>query len=142
MENKKNTQNKGGFIDQILLWIVIFISFITFFFMAIDYGNLARIKGNLDLMGDYGARMLALGKTTDEVAEGLNSMKSPYFGTINGGDIVCTTEDSENYQVIFQLTGGYMGTKILEPRETIVAKRAVFNERGSFLLDCSLTLTY
>ena len=94
------------------------------------------------LRGNLGDKILSLGKPKDEFGKGLNSMKSPYFGTINGGDIVCTTEDSENYQVIFQLTGGYMGTKILEPRETIVAKRAVFNERGSFLLDCSLTLTY
>ncbi len=128
-------------IEQIILWIVLFVSFITFFFMVIDYGNIMRIKGNVDLMAEYGARMVGLGKTSQEIAQSLNNIKSDYFATITEDDIECTTTASGNYQAIFTARGLYTDTKILEQRGDIASKKVVFNERSSDEIDCSLTLT-
>ncbi len=141
MENKQNIIMVPAIIEQIILWIVIFIGFVTFLFMVIDYGNVMRIKGNVDLMAEYGARMLSLGKTTDEVASGLNAIKIVYFAPISGGDITCTTTATGNYQMIFTVTGLYTDAKILNQQDAISSKKVVFNERNSDEIDCSLTLT-
>lgn len=144
MENKNNQENKRmvpAVIEQIILWIVLFISFVSFLFMVIDYGNIMRVKGNIDLMAEYGARMFALGKTTDEVAASLNNIKINYFAPIDGDTIECTQTENGNYQILFTVSGGYDEVKVLEKKDDIISKKVVFNERNSNEIDCSLTLT-
>ena len=82
---------KKAVVDQILLWTVIFVSFVTMLFVVIDYSMIMRMKGNVDIMSQYSARMIAIGKTDAEIATQLNSMKLSYFSNIVASDISCTT---------------------------------------------------
>jgi Flp pilus assembly protein TadG len=141
MKNKTDVIMIPAVIEMVILWMVLFVSFVIFLFMVIDYGSIMRVKGNVDLLAEYGARMLSLGKTPDEVASGLNNIKNVYFASIGDGDIICSSTATGNYQVIFTVTGLYTDTKILTQRDAIVSKRVVFNERSSDETNCVLTLT-
>ena len=140
METKKVKKMVPAVIDQLMMWIVIFVSFVTILFFVIDYSMIMRIKGNIDLMSQYAARMISLGNTEDEVASSLNNIKINYFADISGGDIVCNTSATGTYQVIFNLTGLYVDTNILDQQNNILSKKVVFNEINSDEIECSLTL--
>lgn len=134
----------SAYIEQVLMWLVIFVGFVTFLFFVIDYSNVMRIKGNMDLMTEYAANMVALGKTDDEIVERINDMKSGYFADAVVGSGLCTTDSTpssaEEYQIIFTITGSYLDTKVLNPVNSIVTRRVVFNDISSDKIDCSLTI--
>ncbi len=142
MEQKVKTKMVPAIIEQIMMWMIIFVSFVTLLFLVIDYSLVMRIKGNMDLLSEYGARMVSLGnKTDDEIATRLNTMKNDYFADISGNNIACTTdENAGTYQVIFNLNGSYVDTNILEPQNNMTSKRVVFNESSSGEIVCNLTL--
>ena len=137
---KIKTNMKKAVVDQILLWTVIFVSFVTILFLVIDYSMIMRVKGNADLMSQYSARMIAIGKTNDEIATQLNSMKLDYFATVAGTDISCTSSALGSYKVIFTVNGLYTDTHILNNRSTISSRSAVFNELSTDEIECTLTL--
>ncbi|MEA3553646.1 MAG: hypothetical protein U9R39_04470 [Campylobacterota bacterium] len=140
MEQNKINRMVKAYIDQILMWLIIFIGFVTFLFLVIDYSSVMRIKGNLDLMSEYGARMVALDESTTDIADKLNNMKSPYFASIDAIDITCATTTSGTYQVIFNIYTSYDDTKVLDPVTNMQSRRVVFNDRGSDEIECDLTL--
>lgn len=155
MEQKQIANNMvSAYIEQILMWLVIFVGFVTFLFLVIDYSNVMRIKGNLDLMTEYGARMVSLGRTEEQIADKLNTMKSVYFRNIVTGDVVCelpTLSDPATYQATFYVNGMYTSTKVLDPVNSIPVKRVVFNDSHSnetlngtddkgYERECTLTL--
>lgn len=139
----KNTKTRmiPAVIDQVLMWIVVFMGFVTIFFLVVDYSSIVRIKGNIDLMSEYAAKMIALGKDTEDISTRLNNMKSGYFAEISGANITCNITTTGSYQVIFNLTGSYIDTRIMDAQNSIVSKRVVFNEMNSDEIECSLTLT-
>jgi len=140
MEQNKINNMLKAYIDQILMWLIIFIGFVTFLFLVIDYSNVMRIKGNIDLMSEYSARMVALDTSNEDIADKLNNMKSPYFANVDALDITCTTTTSGTYQVIFNIYASYDGTKVLDPVSNMKSRRVVFNDRGSDEIECDLTL--
>ena len=140
METKKVKKMVPAVIDQLMMWIMIFVSFVGILFLVIDYSLIMRIKGNIDLISQYSARMIALGKTEDETATAINNIKLSYFATVSGGSIVCTTDAIGTYQVIFNVTGSYVDTKILAQQNSLVSKKVVFNEVSSDEITCNLTL--
>lgn len=142
MQTKIQKNNfKPAVVDQILLWLVIFVAFITLLFMTIDYSAVMRLKGNTDTLAQIGARMIALGRTTDEVATSLNNIKSKYYANISGGDIVCNEVVATTYQVVFNITSKYTNAKVLTVANDIESKVASFNESNANEITCTLVLT-
>lgn len=143
METKTNKikRFKKAVVDQILLWTIIFVSFVVILFTVVDYSMIMRTQGNIELMSQYGARMIAIDKTEGEIATELNGMRSSYFANIAGGDIVCTVTADGSYKTIFTITGLYIDTNILTARNNLTSTSAVFNESGSDRVSCTLTLT-
>jgi hypothetical protein len=139
-QKNKNTRLKRGSVELIILWIFIFVSFVSIFFLIIDYGNIMRIKGNLDMMGDYAARKISIGENSSNIIESLNNMKSSYFSTILNNDLVCENTGINNNQVVLIINGEYLDTKVLNVQNNIIIKKVVYNEISSEELECTLDL--
>lgn len=135
---------KPAVLDQMVLWMVLFISFVILLFIVIDYSAIIRMKNNTDVLAHYGSRMIALGNTEADVATKLNNIKIDYFATIAGADINCNTANAaadEEYQVVFTVTSTYTDAKVLTFTDTITSKVATFNEKSSDYITCTLALT-
>ncbi len=142
MESKKQKNNmKPAVVDQILLWLVLLVGFVTLLFITIDYSSVMRLKNNNDTLAQQGARMIALGKTNDEVAESLNNIKNIYYSDVSGEDITCVEVTATSYQVIFNVVSTYTDARILTISDSIFSKVAVFNESDSNEITCTLTMT-
>ena len=142
MESKKLKSNmKTAIVDQILLWVVLLVGFVTLLFITVDYSAVMRLKNNNDTLAQQGARLIALGKTNDEVAESLNNIKNVFYADNSGGDITCVEVTATSYQVIFNVISTYDDAKILTISDSIYAKVAVFNESNSNEITCTLTMT-
>jgi len=136
----KNNMRKAV-VDQILLWMVILIGFVTLLFITIDYSAVMRLKGNNDTIAELGARLVALGRSNDVIADSLNNIKSTYYADIVGDDIVCNELGANSYQVIFNVVSSYDDTKVLTFNDSINSKTAVFNETNSNEITCTLELS-
>jgi len=142
VELKKQKNNmKAAVVDQILLWTVLLIGFVTLLFITIDYSTILRLKNNNDTLAQQGARMIALGKTNDEVTESLNNIRNIYYAEIASSDISCVEVTATSYQVIFNVVSTYSDAKVLNMSDSIYSKVAVFNETDSNEITCTLTLT-
>ncbi|MEA3384038.1 MAG: hypothetical protein U9Q20_05120 [Campylobacterota bacterium] len=127
-------------IDQMMLWIVIFVSFIVILFLVIDYYVILKTKDRCDMLANYAVRMKALGRTDDNISSGLNSLSNGDFGTINIPDDWCTYNDSSgNYQVKVSMTSEI--NTITFKNSNIESYASAFNEVNSSTIDCTLELT-
>lgn len=138
-----NKNMKNGFVDQIILWIMLFICFVTFLFFVIDYSNAIKVKDNTDAIADYVARMVALGNTASDTVNGANDIKDTYFGSIAESDLVCVDNSTAtNHQVIVNvyttLTNGFLPTG----NSNIHSRTVVFNEKSEIETECTLTLSF
>jgi Flp pilus assembly protein TadG len=138
-----NKTMKKAFIDQIILWIVLFTIFVSFLFFIIDYSNAIKVKDNTDAIADYIARMIALDKTNAEIVTGANKIKESYFADIQEDEIVCNIDASiSNYEVIMNvkttLTNGFLNAGA----NNVHSKTVVFNESSEFQKECTLTLSF
>ena len=140
LNNLKNKQFKKAVIDQILLWIVLFTSFVTIFLMVIDYYQVIKAKDKSDSLSSYGSRMQALGKDTDEIITGLNNIKGTYFSIIYDDNLTCNTLSTSRYQVIFN-TNITFKNMFLSDGETIGSTSVAFNEINSTDQNCTLNLS-
>ena len=138
-----NPNMKKAVIDQIILWIVLFVIFVGFLFFVIDYSNAIKVKDNSDAIADYVARMVALNKTDADIVTGANKIKDSYFATIQDGDLVCTSDTSiANHQVIMNVYTTLVNDFLPVGNNNIHAKTIVFNESSEFQKECSLTLFF
>lgn len=138
----KTNNMKQAAIDQILLWLVLFTIFVSFLFFVIDYSLAIRIKDNADSLADYGARMVALGRTDAEVVAGMNNIKLGSFNTILDADLTCTQGATSNYQVQFNVYTTYVSDFFGSDANNVHGKTVVFNEVSDLEKDCSVTLTF
>ena len=138
----KNRKMRPAYIENILLWMIMFIGFVTLFFTILDYASVLRIKDNMQGLSDYGARMVSLDKSTSTIVDGLNELKVNGISTIASGNLVCTTDAAQdNYQVIFITQTTYTNTVFTEGGvNNLVAKTVVFNETSSDERTCTLTV--
>lgn len=132
---------KDAVVEQIILWIVIFTSFVTFLFFVIDYANALKVNENAEAISAYAARMVALNEEDADIIAGINNIKGDYVAALQAGDITCNEDASvENRQVIMNvyatLTNDFLPTK----SNNIHSKIVVFNEASAFEKECSLTL--
>lgn len=134
---------KPAVVDQIILWIVLFVMFVGFLFFVIDYSNALKVKDNNDALADYAARMFALGKTDAEVAQGLNNIKDDYVATISEANISCVEDVlTTNYQVIVNVYATLDNSFLPEGNNNVHSRTVVFNEASESQKECSLTLSF
>lgn len=131
---------KKAFVDQIVLWITGFIFFVILLFMTIEYAQALRIKENLDAISNYGARMVALGKTNEEMAIGLNKVRLGIFDEIQPSDIICISSESQTYQAIFVAKTTYVNDFLEDKENNVNSKTIFFNESSSNEINCELRL--
>ncbi|WP_321469038.1 hypothetical protein [Halarcobacter sp.] len=142
----KKKDLKKAYIENILLWMVMFIGFVTFFFFVINYAKVARVKDNMDAISDYGARLISTNGTgaitISSFITRVNNMSVKGIDPVATADLICNEDNTivpPEYQVIFstQLAGG-----VSFYDKQIVSRRVVFNENGSETVTCTLTITY
>ena len=140
----KKGQTKDAFVDQIILWIVLFTIFVSLLFFTIDYSNAIKVKDNADAIADYTARMLALEKSDALIVEGINTnIKDDYFQDITESSIVCTEDTSvSNHQVIVNIYATLVNGFLPISNNNVHARTVVFNERSEFKKECSITLLF
>lgn len=127
-------------VDQILIWMFMFIGFVTLIFMVFNYYIVMKVKDNSDLLANYGSRMKALGREDSFIIDGLNAIKSPYFDTISSDDLICTINETEAYQIKFS-TNVLISNNIFESGSSMVYSYvSAFNEANSNDIECSLNL--
>ncbi len=131
---------RPAIVDQIILWIVLFVSFATIFYMVIDYSTVIRVQDKSDALASYGARMKALGKEDNIIVNGLNIQRGNYFDTIVADDLTCSTNSAAtNYQVIFTTNISIVNT-FIDANERIYAISTAFNETSDDEVQCTLNL--
>jgi len=129
---------RSAIIDQIMLWIFIFVFFVIIFVLVIDYYTLIKTKDSCDTISNYGARMKALGKSNTIIATELNKRKSNRMETIDTNDILCYENTPGNYQVVFHTNMELNTTTFKE--KLINSSSSAFNELDSTDIECTLTI--
>jgi Flp pilus assembly protein TadG len=141
----KHENMKSGYIENILLWMVMFIGFAGLLFFVINYATIIRVKDNMDAISDYGALRISkdgLTLNTTQFTNKLNNMKVSAIGTIDatlGVDLNCSTVADSAYQVIFITRSTNTSYKFFNNRLT--SKRVVYNESNSNTVTCTLDVT-
>ncbi len=130
---------KRAIIDQIMLWIVIFVAFVIMFFMVIDYYMVMKTKERTDALANYSVRMKALGRDDANITEGLNRLKSSYFDTVVEDDLTCNDLGTESYKVVMK-TNIFINNHFISENKKIYSYASAFNEYSSLDINCSLNL--
>lgn len=134
---------KKAVVDQILLWIVLFITFVIFLFFTIDYSNALKVNDNASAIGNYTARMIAMNKNESEIVAGLNKIKDDYIATIQEDDLSCTEDDTKtNHQIIVNVYTTLNNSFLPTGNNNVHSKTIVFNESGDSEKECTLTLSF
>lgn len=143
IKNKKKPTNfKDAVVEQIILWIVIFTSFVSFLFFIIDYSNALKVNENADAISAYAARMVALNEEDADIVAGINNIKGDYVQTLQASDLSCTESSSvENRQVIMNVYATLDNSFLPSETNNVHSKIVVFNESSAFQKECNITLT-
>lgn len=142
MKTKKINNLKNAVVEQIVLWIVIFMSFVTMFFFVIDYSNALKANENADTLSQYAARMISINEETDDIIAGMNNIKGDHVATIESDDLVCVDDTSvSNRQVIVNIYATLDNDFLEGDANNVHSKTVVFNESSEFQKECSLTLS-
>ncbi len=142
MKTEKNS-TKAAYVENIILWIVLFVGFVTLFFFIVEYSVTVKVIDKTDSLSDYGARAISLGNSESDVVNGLNQIKGDSFNTITIDNLTCSENVGvENYQVIFNTYTTYANNFLVGQGENnIHAKSVVFNETSSTEKVCNLYIT-
>lgn len=137
----KQHEMKSAVIENIILWMVMFIGFATLFFFVIDYAKIIRIKDNMNALSDYSSRVVALNGTGNltALATNLNTIKVTAVNTISAGDFNCNTVNNNTYQVIFTTITSNSSYEFFTDK--LSSTKAVFNQVNSNTINCTLTIT-
>lgn len=132
---------KAAYIENIILWMVMFVGFATMFFFVIDYATIVRVKDNMDALSDYGVNRIAQQGIAADLVTDLNNMKVSKINTITAGNIVCNSilNVPADFQVIFITETSNNSVEFLNSKLT--SKRVVFNEVNTETVTCTLTVT-
>lgn len=148
-EDKKTM--KSAYIEQILMWLVIFTGFVWIFFFIINYATAIRIKDNMDALSKFAARSVSntinqgLVPTNDLITN-LNSIRISAIDPIVLGDIACViataTPASINYQTIFIVQGTYDKHFLAgSGTNNFVSTKVVYNETNPEQIRCTLSIS-
>lgn len=152
MIKKEKVTMKPAYIEQIIMWMVIFISFVWVFFFVIQYAKAIRIKDNMDDLSKYAARYISnLNDQTNvpndvNLFTNLNNMKAPIIENIASNNLICViatvAPQNINSQSIFIVQGTYK-EGFLENQEdnNFISRVVVFNNRNQAQITCTLNIT-
>lgn len=141
-EIKNNTSFKDAVVEQVVLWIVIFISFVSILFFIIDYSNALKVSENSDSIANYTARMVALNSSDSDIADGINKIKGDYVNTVSASSISCSEDTTDSSrQVIVNIYATLSNNILLSGSNNIHSKAVVYNESSEYKKECSLTLS-
>lgn len=137
---KKKNNMKPAYIENVILWMVMFVGFATMFFFVIDYSTIVKVKDNMDALSDYGANIIARQGISDISTE-LNDMKVARINTISAGDLSCASvaDTPPTFQVIFITETTNNSIEFYSNKLT--SRRVVFNETNSNTVTCTLQVT-
>jgi Flp pilus assembly protein TadG len=138
---KKTTMKKAA-IENIFIWMVLFVGFATLFFFVIDYATVLRVKDNMNAISDYGANYVGVNGTGDDLTTQINAMKSNSIVELTAGQAntgsICISNANNQYKVIF-ITQATNLFKFYDKK--LITSRAVFNQSGSDTITCTLDIT-
>ncbi len=141
MKYSKNMIYKNGkkaVIDQIMLWLVIFVSFVIMLFLVIDYYVVVKVKDRCDTIANYAVRMKALGRDDENITLGINNLMINKFDDIKTDDILCSETNDEEYKVKFKIIADVVTTTFSD--KTVYSYSSAFNEVNNLSIDCNVTL--
>ena len=149
MKIKEKQNLKTAYIEQILMWMVIFIGFVWMFFFVIKYATAIRIKDNIDALSEYGARKIAstvnqsLVDSDATFIASLNNIRINKISALTTTDLVCVIDTSSvNSQVIFITQGTYLDDFLSnQGTNNFTSKKVVFNESNVEQITCTLNVT-
>lgn len=137
---EKEQSFKKAYIENILLWMVMFIGFVTLFFFVVDYATIVRVKDNMDAISDYGSRNVAISGIGTDLSSNINGMKVNAINNVSADtNTICTVNANGAYQVIFITQTTNNSYKFFG--NNLVSKRVVFNENNSNTITCTLNIT-
>lgn len=132
---------KKAVVDQIALWLIIFLSFVTLMFLIVDYYTFIKAKDKTDTLTTFGVRMVALNKSTTDIVSNLNDLKGDYFQTIYEDNLTCVDLGTQNYKVILRSNITLKTNRITGNNETLYSTAVAFNETNPSDINCSLNLS-
>lgn len=150
IKEKKETM-KSAYIEQIIMWMVIFVGFIWLFFFVIQYATAIRIKDNMDDLSKYAARYVSdLNNQTNvpndvNLFTNLNNIRSPIIGVITSNNLNCViavaAPQSINSQSIFIIQGTYKKGFLKDQEDNNFFSRVVvYNNRNQAQITCTLDI--
>lgn len=138
----KQEKMKNAYIENILMWIVIFTGFVWTLFFVVDYASVIRIQDNMNAMADYGARIIGLnGESGNDsnFIQNLNTMRVNAINPINSGNVICSSVSDGAFQVIFNVRTTNTDYKFYTG--SLSSRRVVFNETNTNTITCNLSVT-
>ena len=149
MKIEENQNTKPAYIEQVLMWMVIFIGFVWMFFFVIEYATAIRIKDNIDALSEYSARKVAATINQADVDSdatfiaSLNNIRINKITALTTADLVCVIDTGLlNSQVIFTTQGTYLdGFLSNQGANNFKSKKVVFNESNVEQITCTLNVT-
>lgn len=138
----KKKQMKKAAIENIFVWIVLFVGFATFFFFIIDYATILRVKDNMQALSDYGANYVAINGVGDNISTSLNDIKANSINSISADtNSICNevTNSPLDYQVVFTTQTTNNSYKFYGKK--LSATTAVFNQQSGNTITCTLNIT-
>lgn len=139
LQQKKLSRMKKAAMEQMLLWIILFISFVSIFFFIIDYSNAMRIKEAASSIANFGARSKAIGATDQEVVDRINAIKNDFVATVTTGDLSCSNPGTNEYKVTFSVEAT-VDISLITSNE-IIQTVGAFNETSSADITCTLSIS-
>ena len=149
---QEKNKMKAAYIDQMLMWMVIFVSFAWMFFFVINYATAVKLNENMDYLSKFAARYIS---NTDDQANvttdttfiaNLNDIKVSKIGTISSSDINCviatTAPEDTNSQCIFETQGTYnKGFLSNQGTNNLKSKVVIYNNQSAAQISCTLSVT-
>jgi hypothetical protein len=151
MIKEKQINLKSAYIEQIIMWMVIFVGFVWLFFFVIQYATAIRIKDSMDNLSKYAARYISdLNNQTDvpnniNLFINLNNIRSPIIKVITSNNLNCVIAadepESSNSQSIFIIQGTYKKGFLKDQEENNFFSRVVvYNNRNQAQITCTLDI--
>ena len=152
MNDKKQNNMKPAVIEQMIMWMVIFIGFVWMFFFVIDYAKVIRIQDNMDDLSKFGARYVS--RINDQTTIGndnnlitsLNDISGNMIAPLSTANINCNIANSApedtNSQSIFIVQGTYNKSFLKDQgANNLQSRTVVYNNANVEQIICTLSIT-
>jgi Flp pilus assembly protein TadG len=138
---KKVVMKKAG-IENVFIWMILFLGFASLFIFIINYATILRIQDNMNAISDYGANYVAINGRGDNISDQINSMKATSINNVSANtNAICNIDAARpnEYKVIFTTITSNTSYKFYGNK--LSASRAVFNQSSSDTIVCTLEIT-